>query len=60
MTLATLALQLGAMEPDGHGGTQAGVILWRVTVCAFKFGLRPISLEENHAILLIASVLGVN
>ena len=24
------------MEPDDHGGTQTGVILWRVTDCAFK------------------------
>ena len=42
MTLDTLEPQLGAMEPDGHGGTQAGVILWRITVCVFKFGLRAI------------------
>ena len=42
MTLVTLELQLGAMEPDGHGGTQAGVILWRITDCVLKFGLRAI------------------
>ena len=30
------------MEPDVHGGTQTGVILWRITDCVFKFGLRAI------------------
>ena len=42
MTLVTLELQLGAMEPDDRGGTQTGVILWRITDCVLKFGLRVI------------------
>ena len=42
MTLATLELQLGAMEPDDRGGTQAGVIPWGITDCVLKFGPRAI------------------
>ena len=43
MTLVTLELQLGAMEPDDRGGTQTGVILWRITDCVLKFGLRVLN-----------------
>ena len=49
MILVILERQLGAMEPDDHGGTQTGVILWRVTDCAFK--VRPTgdsSSKESH------------
>ena len=42
MTLVTLELQLGAMEPDGRGGTQTGVILWRITDCVLQVGPRAI------------------
>ena len=42
MTLVTLELQLGAMEPDDRGGTQAGVILRRVTDGVLQFGPRTI------------------
>ena len=42
MTLVTLELQLGAMEPDDRGGTQTGVTLCGVTDCAFRVGPRAI------------------
>ena len=53
MILVTLEQQLGAVEPDDHGGTQTGVIPWRVTDCAFK--VRPTSdssLKGSHNKLL--------
>ena len=60
MTLVTLELQLGATEPDDRGGTQTGVILWRITVCAFQSSAYGrFLLEEDHIILLSASVLSV-
>ena len=53
MTLVTLELQLGETEPDDRGGTQTGVILWRITVCAFQ--VRPTgdsSLKGSHIKML--------
>ena len=41
------------MEPDGYGGTQTGVIPWRITDCAFK--VRPTgdsSSKGSHTKLL--------
>ena len=52
MTLVTLELQLGAMEPDDRGGTQTGVILWRITDCVYSSAYGWFLLEDDHIILL--------
>ena len=60
MTLVILEPQLGAMEPDGHGGPKQVLSFGGELFVFSSSAYGRFLLEEDLIILLIASVLGVN